>query len=62
METENKRSRKIGIGVFLIIGLFLLISGAGSIPLLILAIIVAIVNIWWQTREGNSTDSYGNPR
>lgn len=58
----NKRTRKIGIWFFLIVGFLLLISGVGSIPMLILAITVAVVNIWYQTRDGHSTDSYGNPR
>ncbi len=58
---KNKKARKIGTWTFLVIGIFLLLTGVGSIPLLIIAITVAIVMTLYNTRDGHSTDSYGNP-
>ena len=60
---NKKRSRKYGIGVWLVIGFFILISGQGdSVGLVIIGILVAILWTIFQTREGaEQTDSYGNP-
>ena len=59
--SNNKISRKYGIGTFLFIGVFLLLTGGFELGVII-GVVAAILWTIFQTREGaEQTDSYGNP-